>query len=304
MGASAWDTKVRLAAFKWLDRVSSTHADLLPRRPLLEQGFELEGNQIHLVGPTGIWSPAGCDYPLSITTVVNGPYSDRFEDAHRLSYKYRGKDPNHRDNVGLRRALRDNIPLVYFHAVTRGNYLAVRPVYVTGDDPQHLTFTVMADISGEFGAVTADAERVADPPQTELRRRYITAAVQQRLHQAAFRERVLDAYRTHCAMCSLKHRELLDAAHIIPDADPEGLPKISNGLSLCKIHHAAFDRGIVAVRPDYLIEVRRDVLAEVDGPMLKHGLQALHQTRLLLPRRPEDRPSIEALERRYQSFLR
>lgn len=302
MGGSSWDTKMRLGAFNWLDAITSSHADLLPRA-VLQRGFDLDGRRIPFVAPNGIFTPKDCDYPLSITTVVNGPYLDRFEDAHRLSYSYRGDDPAHRDNVGLRNAMRDQIPLVYFHAVTKGNYLAIRPVFVTGDDPRQLTFTVMADSSAEIDADFARTA-VADPPQTELRRRYVTAAVQKRLHQAAFRERVLDAYRTHCAMCSLKHRDLLDAAHIIPDSDSEGLPRVSNGLSLCKIHHAAFDHGIVGVRPDYVIEVRRDVLAEVDGPMLKHGLQALHGTSLLLPRKPEDLPSIEALERRYQTFAR
>ena len=132
----------------------------------------------------------------------------------------------------------------------------------------------------------------------------MAAAVQVRLHQASFRERVLDAYRTHCAMCRLKHRELLDAAHIIPDSNPDGRPEVSNGLSLCKIHHAAFDRGIIGVRPVYVIEVREDVLREEDGPMLKYGSQALHNYTLLLPSRAADRPSKIALERRYQSFLR
>jgi len=36
--------------------------------------------------------------------------------------------------------------------------------------------------------------------------------------------------------------ELLDAAHITPDTHPEGEPIVSNGLSLCKLHQAAFDR--------------------------------------------------------------
>ncbi len=302
MAESSWDTKVRLTAFRWLEEAQDAYDSPLSRS-MLQRGFELEGRRIPLVAPNGIFTPRGCEYPLSITTVMNGPYLDRFEDAHRLSYSYRGTDPNHRDNVGLRNAMRDSIPLAYFHAVTAGRYLALRPVYVTGDDPQRLTFTVMADISGEFGAIQPDNHLGPDPLQTELRRRYITAAVQHRLHQAAFRERVLDAYRTHCAMCRLKHRELLDAAHIIADGDPDGLPKVSNGLSLCKIHHAAFDRGILAVRPDYVIEVRQDVLSEVDGPMLKYGLQALHRASLLLPRRREDCPSAEALERRYQTFM-
>lgn len=297
MSQASWDTKVRLAAFRWLEEAQDAYDNPLPRS-LLQQGFDLDNQRIPLVAPNGIFTPRGCDYPLSITTIANGPYHDRFEDAHRLSYSYRGHDPNHRDNVGLRNAMRDSIPLVYLFAVSRGLYQAVKPVYVTGDDPQHLTFTVMADVSGDFTATLP----LEDPPQTELRRRYITASVQQRLHQSAFRERVLDAYRVHCAMCHLKHRELLDAAHIIPDADPEGLPKVSNGLSLCKIHHAAFDKGILAVRPDYIIEVRQDVLTEVDGPMLKYGLQALHRHELLLPRKTEDRPSVAALERRYATF--
>ncbi len=67
-------------------------------------------------------------------------------------------------------------------------------------------------------------------------------------------------------------------------------------------YHAAFDRGIIGVRPDYVIEVPKDVLKEVDGPMLKYGLQALHNSELFLPSRMEDQPSKAALERRYQDF--
>lgn len=300
MAEPDWDTKVRLRAFRWLEEVSPAHEDILPRA-VLQQGFQLEGRDISLVAPNGIFTPKGCTYPLSITTVMNGPYPDRFEDAHRLSYRYRGTDPQHRDNIGLRNAMRDNIPLIYFFAVAQGRYQAIKPVYVTGDDPKALTFTIMADVNGSF-AEKMRSDVAADPERTELRRQYATAAVQVRLHQASFRERVLDAYRTHCAMCRLKHRELLDAAHIVPDADPEGHPEVSNGLSLCKIHHAAFDRGIIGIRPDYVIHVREDVLKEIDGPMLKYGLQALHGTELLLPSNPNDNPSKIALERRYRSF--
>lgn len=290
-----------MRAFRWLDEVFLANEDSLPRA-VLQQGFELDDQRVPLVAPNGIFTPRGCEYPLSITTIFDGPYPDRFEDTHRLAYRYRGEDPNHRDNVGLRNAMRNNVPLVYFFAVTRGRYQAIKPVYVTGDSQRELTFTVMADMAGTFGDIRAPVPGVGDPERIELRRAYVTAAVQHRLHQAAFRERVLDAYNTHCAMCRLKHRELLDAAHIIADADPDGHPGVSNGLSLCKIHHTAFDRGILGIRPDYVIEVRQDVLIETDGPMLKYGLQALHQTELLLPSRAADRPSKAALERRYESF--
>jgi hypothetical protein len=59
---------------------------------------------------------------------------------------------------------------------------------------------------------------------------------------------VLRAYRDCCAVCRLRHEELLDAAHILPDGHPRGEPVVRNGLALCKLHHAAFDRHILGIR--------------------------------------------------------
>jgi putative restriction endonuclease len=97
--------------------------------------------------------------------------------------------------------------------------------------------------------------------------------------------------------------DLLDAAHILPDGHPQGEPITSNGLALCKLHHAAFDRNIVGIRPDRVIEIRHDVLNEIDGPMLRHGLQDLHGAPLLVvPRAERDRPNADFLSERYQLF--
>ncbi|TFH46735.1 MAG: hypothetical protein E4G94_01800 [ANME-2 cluster archaeon] len=71
-----------------------------------------------------------------------------------------------------------------------------------------------------------------------LRNRQLFIA--QPLHQRGFRERVLLAYHTQCSFCRIKHAELLDAAHIIPDSEPKSLPVVPNGISLCKLHHAGF----------------------------------------------------------------
>jgi len=40
------------------------------------------------------------------------------------------------------------------------------------------------------------------------------------------------AYRQSCAICRLRHKELLDSAHILPDLHPLSEPVVSNGLSL------------------------------------------------------------------------
>jgi len=299
--STAKDAHVRKAAFNWLAEQVQLHGDVLPRN-ILAQGFTYEGNRVPLVGPQGIFKPRILDIPLSITTIPSGPYSDGYSPDGLLLYRYRGTDPQHPDNVGLREAMRRKIPLVYFHRVVEGKYLAVWPVFIVGDDPRTLTFKVEVD---DASYVKYEQVGEAIPiPVEEARRSYITATVRQRVHQRSFRERVLQAYREQCALCRLRHEELLDAAHIIPDTEPEGEPIISNGIALCKLHHAAFDRQFLAVRPDYVIEIRHDILEESDGPMLLHGLKEMHQKKIILPTASEHWPNPNFLERRYQRFLK
>jgi putative restriction endonuclease len=298
-----FDRRVRLAAFQWLTAQKDIVGETLPR-DLLAEGFELDGHRIRLIGPQGIFKPAALGpIPLTITSIPGGPYQDR-ESPAGLLYAYRGTDPTHADNVGLREAMRTQTPLVYFLRVVPGQYLAEYPVFVVGDSPEALMFTVLFD---DPMRVTSDLRQAAVPAgvaEVELRREYVTSTVQRRMHQQAFRARVLRAYRDQCALCRLRHRELLDAAHIIADAHDEGDPVVSNGLALCKLHHAAYDRMFLSVRPDYIIEIRQSIMDEVDGPMLQHGLKGLHGQPLVLPAVAADRPDPDRLERRHEVFLR
>ena len=294
------DATIRSYAFSWLADQVAIHGDVLPRRPLLEQGFNLNGERVPMVGAQGIFKPRIMSTPLSIFSSPNGPYSDALSDDGFLLYKYRGINPNHRDNVGLRNAYKQRIPLVYFLGIVPNRHLAVWPVYIIGDDPRSLTFKVAVDdqklIKNETSALAV--------AETDLARRsYLSTTVRQRLHQSVFREKVLLAYRTSCAFCHLKHRELLDAAHIIPDREPAGLPIVTNGLALCKLHHAAFDAFMIGVRPDGVIEIRHDLLAEFDGPVLQHGIINLHGTKIISPIQKDLRPGKQFLEWRYEKFL-
>ena len=112
------------------------------------------------------------------------------------------------------------------------------------------------------------------------------------------------AYQNHCALCNIKHVELLDAAHIIADKEDIGDPIIQNGLALCKIHHAAFDSNFIGINPDYVIKIRKDLLSESDGPMLKYGIQYLDNTKLILPSKKIHWPDKERLEIRYLTFTK
>ena len=286
-----------MAAFQWLSELGAPSNELT--RTVLARGFELNGVRIPLLAPQGIWSPAGFRTPLSIASIPSGPYADSVDvAANRLRYAYRGTDPNQRDNVGLRRARELRTPLIYFHRTDPGHYLATFPVFVVGDDPQSLMFTVNVDESWVLTSRTATLGGREDEP---LRREYATRTVRQRLFQAEFRRRVVDAYRSRCALCSLRHRELLDAAHITPDSDA-GEPIVSNGMALCKSHHAAFDQFFFAVTPDYQVVVKPSILAESDGPMLVVGLQQIHGATIGLPGRVEQRPDRDRLAERLERF--
>jgi putative restriction endonuclease len=297
------DIQVRMAAFNWLSEQVNSHGDVLARK-LLEQGFEFQGQRIPLVAPQGIFKPQILDLPISITTSPNSPYDDNyFAKDGFLHYRYRGTDPNHRDNVGLRKVFELNRPLVYLHGLQPGKYLATYPVYIIGDDPSGLTFKVAVDdaLPAFEYSQSSISRQVAEV--SDARHAYLTSTVKVRLQQRVFRERVLDAYKSQCSFCRLKHRELLDAAHIIPDNLPESTSRIENGISLCKLHHSAYDSLILGVSPDYIIQVRKDILEEEDGPVLQHGLKGLHKTKLILPSSRSQWPSREALEWKYRRFV-
>ena len=104
-------------------------------------------------------------------------------------------------------------------------------------------------------------------------------------------------------MCRLGHASLLDASHIVRDGHELGLPIVPNGLALCKIHHTAFDQNLLGVSADLKIAVRRDLLAEIDGPMLRHGLQEMTGVPLTVPTARAAQPSRERLELRFREFL-
>jgi putative restriction endonuclease len=291
---------VRIAAFAWLKEHGSDDGYVFPGT-LLNRGFDYKGQRITLKGAAGIWFPQGFSIPISITTARNGPYRlDDIADDGLLTYAYRGTDPNHRDNVGLREAYRTRTPLIYFREVHDSNYQAIWPVIVLEDHSEGLY--VRASMDPAYADLRPGVEPLAIEMSPLDLGRYAWAQTRQRLHQGAFRDIVITAYGHRCTICRLAHPELLDAAHIIPDADTRGTPIVQNGLSMCKIHHAAYDTDILGISPDYRVHISRRVLVEKDGPMLRHGLQELDGSPIILPSRTADRSDRDRLAHRYERW--
>jgi putative restriction endonuclease len=178
----------------------------------------------------------------------------------------------------------------------------VLPRHLLLDGFTMLSFSVMADDISYIKS-NKQLDFTAESSSTYAQRAYITITSLRRVHQKEFREIVLKAYRNQCTLCRLKQTELLDAAHIIADKEDMGEPIIQNGLSLCNIHHASFDKNIIGISPDYKVRVRKDILEKIDGPMLKYGLQSLDNSHLILRRNPKDYPDRERLDLRFGQFL-
>lgn len=256
--------------------------------------FEVNGQALRLIDRNrGIWNPRSLLATLSIVSSPDGPYADRALDGGLFRYDYRaGTEAG--DNAKLRRAYELDLPLILLRKIVAGSYVPVFPVYVVADDRQARQVYIALDESLRF---------LRDPTHPSPdERRYSQRVARQRLHQPAFRARVLRAYHVRCAICTLRHGNLLDAAHITADIEELGTPVVSNGLSLCKIHHAAFDTNLLGISPDYEIHIASDLLDEIDGPMLRHGLQEMDGRRLTVPTRRSERPDRERLALRYRRF--
>ena len=280
---------VRRAAMSYLADLMAGAGGVVSRAQL--EAFSYGGEQLKLIDQSrGIRNPRQLAATLSILSQPKGPYDDVVTADGLLRYAYRTGDPDSGDNRKLRRAAELGVPLVLLQGIAAGVFAPLFPVYVVGDDPIGRFVEIAVDESLRY---------VASP--TADTRAYAERLTKLRLHQPVFRARVLRAYEQACAICRLKHVDLLDAAHIVSDAEG-GQPVVPNGLSLCKIHHAAYDRGILGVRRDYVVEVRPDVLLEVDGPMLRHGIQDVHGWTLELPKRISERPDQDLLEQRWRAF--
>lgn len=292
------DDDVRSACFAALDVLQAKFGRDVPYPALLE-GFSFRGTHVPFLNRAyGIYRARVQRGPAALS--VNSSYKqDRYRDEQTpdgVLYRYQGSDPENHFNRWLRTAHVLDVPIVYFVGTRPNHYHPIYPAFVEEDDPAGLRVLLT------FGRMRGPYdEREPVHIGDEIEKRYVVREVKQRIHQAQFRGAVLPAYHDRCAICRLKEVRLLDAAHIVADAEELGEPVVSNGLSLCSMNHRAFDEDLVGVSPDLRVHVSRRLLDDEDGPMLD-VLKGSDGAIVATPAKRLWRPDPERLAARFERF--
>ncbi len=145
------------------------------------------------------------------------------------------------------------------------------------------SFQEFQDTLREQGGAVYKVEELADEAKSIVR-------------DAAFRRIVVSVYEYRCAFCGLQvinslSQNILDGAHIKPFAEFYD-DRIDNGVSLCKNHHWAFDRGWFTINDNYAILVSKDLREE---SLNAKPMSEFHGNSIFLPDQEQYRPRVEAI---------
>jgi putative restriction endonuclease len=292
------DDDVRSSCLSSLDVLCARFGEELPYPGGLSEGFAFRGSRVPFLSTQkGIFRAAAQRGPaaLTIQTSWKSPYGDAEVEGGYL-YAYRAGATDQPDNRALRAAFELQVPIVHFVATRPNFYKPIYPCFITNDDP--VARHVLVSPGRMVGPIDEREPVVVMDP---IERRYVFRETRVRVHQARFRAQVVPAYGERCAVCRLKEVRLLDAAHIVGDLEETGDAVVTNGVSLCSIHHRAYDEDLVGITPDYELRVARRLLDDQDGPMLEL-LKKFHTESIVVPQRPSWRPDKTRLAKRFARF--
>ena len=125
------------------------------------------------------------------------------------------------------------------------------------------------------------------------------------IRSAGFRQAIMGLYDYTCAVCQLRvvtmdGESATEAAHIIPFHISQS-NDVRNGISLCKLHHWAFDKGLISLSEAYKVVVSRLLVEQ--GP-IEWRLTNLYDKSILLPEHDRLYPAQDALAWHRKEVLR
>lgn len=157
--------------------------------------------------------------------------------------------------------------------------VAVRPDfllwYIQHGQSLHDADQDASEVSTLLNATPEDEAALIESSRSseQLARRVDLVEVMRAFRDARFRPLVLQAYSNCCAVCGTALK-LVDAAHIIPISDPRGDDDVTNGLALCRLHHAAYDTALLGVRSDYRVIINDAAETRLRQVQLAGGFEA------------------------------
>lgn len=299
------DSLIRGEALKWLKKTKNQYPDgiFFSQATAATITVNLKGaekSEIKLMDwATGIWKPQKMDACLSLrsTDTNTEGYTDRHdEESGVINYEYRkgknkAKDEVYNDSIRL--AMEHRLPTLYFKK-TKAKLYEMDVVRIICELPDK-SGVAMSKETLDLPSFTNKNGRIILPADKQ---KYAITRI--RPEQPKFRENILKAYGGRCAVCGLREEPLLDAAHIIP-ISKDGPSEVPNGLSLCQIHHSAYDKNILGIDRKYRIHINQKMLKKADGPMLEHCFKNLHGKEINLPS-PSRRPDRDRLGKRFEEF--
>lgn len=269
----------------------------------IQRGFQVEGQRIlFATRAAGIFKPKELtdNAALSIKTVTpsrtgrSAPYDDGELENGMVSYQLQRNGEASVFNQHLLEACKRQVPLIYLRGLKDGLYEVFYPVFVEDCSFQ----SGFARVVFEQTPPEAAHNRVAEVPV-----QYSYGMRKSRLHQRAFRQRVLAAYGLRCALTSLPLVDLLEAAHIVGDSEG-GLASVQNGIAMSTFHHTAYESNLMGIDPDGKIILSDQVRATRDGPMFSQGLLGIEGQSMRFPTYAGHRPNRDFLARKFEAFMK
>ena len=170
---------------------------------------------------------------------------------------------------------------------------------------QTIISTYFPDFTETIGSLIAEGFEIGEYGQLLIRQVDVPFSVQRSepieaetpVRSGGFRREIMRIYNYTCVVCRLRiltldGESVTEAAHIVPFHISRN-DDVRNGISLCKLHHWTFDKGLISLSGSYQIIVSE--LMSEEGPA-GWTLTELRGKSILLPEQDLLSPAQEALE--------
>ena len=170
---------------------------------------------------------------------------------------------------------------------------------------QTLIYVYLLDFKGGIEGLIAEGKQITEYEQaliSEVEQPFSlqkpTAPIPEEspIRSTDFRQAIMGLYDYTCAVCELRivtmdGESATDAAHIIPFRISKN-DDVRNGISLCKLHHWVFDKGLISLSTTYQILVSPLMC---DRRPTEWMLTELQDKSILLPEHNQLYPAQDAL---------